>query len=44
MKILQIGSISYVGGVSIHILRLSSLFVKQNRNFDIEYIDESRTI
>ena len=41
MKIVMIGPVSYVGGVSVHIHRLSKL-LKQNLNdFYIELIDES---
>lgn len=37
-KILQIGPISYVGGVSVHMHRLVSLL---DEDFDFNYIDES---
>lgn len=37
-KVLQIGPHSYVGGVSIHIKRLTSIL---NQDFEFEYIDES---
>ena len=38
MKILQTGPHSYVGGVSIHIQRLTSIL---NNEFIFEFIDES---
>jgi len=38
MKILQIGPVSYVGGVSIHIRRLVALL---NDKFEFNFIDES---
>ena len=41
MKVLQIGPISYIGGVSVHILRLSELLKNNTDIFDIEFIDES---
>lgn len=44
MRILQIGPISYVGGVSVHILRLSYLLKSQTNYYDIKFIDESPLI
>ena len=38
MNILQVGPISYVGGVSIHIDRLAEML---KNDFIFEYIDES---
>jgi glycosyltransferase involved in cell wall biosynthesis len=44
MKILQIGPISYVGGVSVHIDRLCYLFKSNSDNFTIKFVDESPLI
>src|SRR5690554_1160001 len=38
MKVLHSGPHSYVGGVSVHIKRLTSIL---NQEFEFEYIDES---